>query len=270
MKLTTIAVFNLAGAIHALPYEPRQSGSGDGSYGPGTYKTDSTLPSHTIYLPSKPGNTTLPVFIWGNGGCSADGTSNIQLLQQIASYGYLAIASGGPKQSGSTTAKTMTDSIDWVVSNAGKGAYTNVDSKKIMVAGFSCGGIEAYAQSWDSRVASVGIFSSGLLTNYSAAGTFTKPILYVLGGTSDIAYANGERDFKALPANTPAWKGNLNVGHGGTLNDANGGKFGKAGLNWLEWIFRNDAQAKAYFTSGYTTDGWQVETRALDKLKPLV
>jgi hypothetical protein len=80
----------------------------------------------------------------------------------------------------------------------------------------------------------------------------------------------GERDFKALPANTPSWKGNLNVGHGGTFNDTNGGKYGKAGLNWLEWIFRNDAQAKAYFTSGYTADGWQVETHALDQLKPLV
>jgi dienelactone hydrolase len=84
----------------------------------------------------------------------------------------------------------MTASIDWAVKNAGQGAYANVDATKIMAAGFSCGGVEAMAQSWDSRVKSIGIFSSGLLTNYTAAQTFTKPILYCLGGSSDIAYAN--------------------------------------------------------------------------------
>ncbi|KAI8623537.1 hypothetical protein F5Y19DRAFT_458197 [Xylariaceae sp. FL1651] len=220
-------------------------------------------------MPSNPGNASLPVVVWGNGGCGSDGTSNSALLQQIASYGYLAIASGAPGQQGSTTSKMMTDSIDWAVANAGKGRYAHVDATKIMAAGFSCGGIEAYDQIWDHRVATIGIFSSGLLTNQTAAQYYTKPILYCLGGSSDIAYQNGERDFKNLPANTPSWKGNLNVGHGGTLFDANGGLFGKAGLNWLQWIFRNDTQAKAYLQSGYTADGWKVETHALDKLIPL-
>ena len=141
-------------------------------------------------MPSKAGDTKLPVLVWGNGACSADGRSNQQLLQQIASHGYLAISSGGPGQQGSTTAKMMTDSIDWAVANAGKGAYANVDASKIMAAGFSCGGVEAYAQIWDSRVSTVGIFSSGLLDNQTAATHFNKPILYVLGGQSDIAYAN--------------------------------------------------------------------------------
>lgn len=155
------------------------------------YTTESSLGQHTIYMPSNvPENVTLPVFVWGNGGCGADGTSNAQLLQQIASYGYLAIASGGPGQQGSTTAQMMTDSITWAVSNAGKGTYAKVDASKIMAAGFSCGGVEAYAQIWDSRVATVGIFSSGLLENQTAAKSFNKPILYALGGQGDIAYQN--------------------------------------------------------------------------------
>ncbi len=81
----------------------------------------------------------------------------------------------------------------------------------------------------------------------------------------------GERDFKALPANTPSWKGNLPVGHGGTLFDANGGKFGRAGLAWLEYLFKGNSTAGKYITdNGYQADGWTVETHALDKLKPLV
>jgi len=136
------------------------------------------------------GSTKLPVIVWGNGGCSGDGSSNQKLLEQWASYGYLAIASGAPKGGSSTTAAMMTASIDWAVKNAGQGAYANVDATKIMAAGFSCGGIEAYAQIWDPRVKTIGIFSSGLLTNYTAAKDFHKPILYCLGGSSDVAYQN--------------------------------------------------------------------------------
>ncbi|KAI1810683.1 hypothetical protein GGS20DRAFT_162918 [Poronia punctata] len=269
MKLTAIAFAAVAGVVYAVPVVERQDGGGDGPYGPGTYSTEDSLGEHTIYMPSNAGDASLPVLVWGNGGCGADGASNAALLQQIASYGYLAIASGGPGQQGGTTAQMMTDSIDWVMANAGQGNYANVDSSKIMAAGFSCGGVEAYAQIYDERVATIGIFSSGLLENQTAAQTFDKPILYCLGGTGDIAYENGERDFHALPDGTPSWKGNLNVGHGGTLFDANGGLFGKAGLNWLEWIFRGSEDAASYLNGGYQSDGWEVETHDLDQLQPL-
>jgi hypothetical protein len=141
-------------------------------------------------MPQNAGNTKLPVVVWGNGGCGSDGLANVLLLEQWASYGYLAIASGAPGQQGSTTAKMMTDSITWAINNAGKGKYVNVDATKIMAAGFSCGGVEAYAQIYDSRVSTIGIFSSGLLDNTTAAKTYNKPILYCLGGSGDIAYAN--------------------------------------------------------------------------------
>ena len=160
--------------------------------------------------------------------------------------------------------------IDWGFKNAGKGNYANVDATKIMAAGFSCGGVEAMAQAWDPRVASIGVISSGLLTNYTAASTFRKPTLYVLGGSGDIAYANGERDFKALPASTPSWKGNLPLGHGGDLFSGNGGKFGRAIINWMEYLFKNNTQAaKFVLSNGYSGDGWQVQTHALENLKPL-
>ena len=136
------------------------------------------------------GTTKLPVLVWGNGGCSGDGTSNSKLLLNIASYGYLAIASGEPSGKTSTTAALMTASIDWAVKNAGQGAYANVDATKIMAAGFSCGGVEANAQIWDDRVKTVGIVSSGLLQNTTAAKDFHKPIVYIIGGSGDVAYNN--------------------------------------------------------------------------------
>lgn len=41
------------------------------------------------------------------------------------------VASGAPGGSGSTTAKWMTDSIDWAVNNAGTGAWAKMDGKKV-------------------------------------------------------------------------------------------------------------------------------------------
>lgn len=84
----------------------------------------------------------------------------------------------------------MTESIDFAVKVAGTGRYANVDATKIFASGFSCGGVEAMAQSWDKRVSTIGVISSGLLTNYTAASTFTKPVLYAIGGSGDVAYNN--------------------------------------------------------------------------------
>jgi hypothetical protein len=262
-----------------------QQGSGAGPFAPGTYKTDNSLQGHTIYYPTKStGNAKMPVLVWGNGACSTDGRSNSALLQNIASYGFLAIAEGGPNGGGSSNAGTMKAAIDWVTKIAGTGAYANVDATRIMAAGFSCGGVEAIDNIGDSRVDTIGVISSGLLQNTDAAKSWRKPVLFVLGGNGDIAFANvsciphaqskywlspqGERDYNNMPNGVPTWKGNINVGHGGTLGDANGGRFGKAILNWMLWTMKNDTNAANYFTSGYQADGYQVQSKSLNLLKP--
>jgi len=100
------------------------------------------------------------------------------------------IASGTPKGTGSTTADLMTAAVDWIQAKAGTGSYANINASRIIAAGWSCGGVEAYTQVWNSRVESIGIWSSGLLTNYTMAAQIQKPVFYFLGGSSDIAYQN--------------------------------------------------------------------------------
>ena len=224
----------------------------------------------------------MPVFVWGNGACSDDGTSAQNFLAQIASYGFVAISSGTPGgNGGSTTAEWMNEAVEWVVGGAGG---LNVDSSRIMAAGFSCGGTEAYQMQDNDAVSSIGIFSSGLLSNYEFASKITKPTMYALGGPNDIAYGNvslptvacsidwfykclctntdcyqqGERDYAALPKTLPAWKGNLNrVGHGGTYGEPNGGLFAEAAANWMLWLYNGDAEAGAYFADGAgASAGW--------------
>jgi len=78
----------------------------------------------------------------------------------------------------------------------------------------------------------------------------------------------GERDYTFLPATTPKWKGNLNVGHMGTYSQANGGKFGVAASNWAKWLLRGNTTAATFFTgTGPGTakgDGWNTVSESLD------
>src|SRR5213078_1181172 len=83
------------------------------------------------------GQQKLGVVAWGNGGCSDDGASTRFHLLEIASHGYLVIASGrilsgpgsppreprpaaqpgqpAPIQPPRTTASDLTDVIDWAL-----------------------------------------------------------------------------------------------------------------------------------------------------------
>ena len=88
----------------------------------------------------------------------------------------------------------------------------------------------------------------------------------MIGG--DIAYANGKRDFDAMPARVPVFYGLYpSIGHGGTYNQDNGGPFGVAAVAWLKWQLRNDADAAQFFVGTdcrLCTDAqWQTASRSL-------
>ena len=214
----------------------------------------------------------LPVLVWGNGACSADSLGQAPFLTQLASHGVLVIAQGTPRGGGSTSDAMMRQAIDFISSNAGRGGtqWANVDASRITAAGFSCGGVEAYAQIDDPRVKDVGIWSSGLLGDYDRARGFRKPVFFFMGGPSDIAYGNGERDYSYMPAGVPKWKGNLDVGHGGTYHEYNGGRFGTVGAKWVQWVMRGNATAGEYLTGnngGARSAGWRVVSQDLQNLR---
>lgn len=114
------------------------------------------------------------------------------MMTEIASYGFVVLASGAPNGSGTSTSALMLESLDWIATKAGTtGPYANVDASKVAVAGFSCGGLEAYDVLGDPRIDILGIFHSGFLGNNSQkASAIKKPAFYFLGGETDIAYTN--------------------------------------------------------------------------------
>ncbi|GIF06989.1 hypothetical protein Asi03nite_45270 [Actinoplanes siamensis] len=268
--MAVVAVSVAAGliAFGAAPADAAVGGSGP--Y-PADYETSATLPNHTIYRPQTLPSERLPIFVWGNGGCAANGTGQVNFLREISSHGFLAIASGAPNGSGSTTSQMLTQSIDWAVaenSRQGSKYFGRLDTTKIAVAGWSCGGLEAYAVSADTRVTTTAIFSSGLLNDGDdyQLRRLTKPIAYFIGGPSDIAYPNAIDDWGKLPAGLPAFMGNLNVGHGGTYDQTNGGEFGRVAVLYLKWRLKGDTTAGANFVGadcGLCHSQWQVQQKNL-------
>ncbi|BCS24875.1 uncharacterized protein APUU_41319A [Aspergillus puulaauensis] len=200
------------------------------------------------------------------GVANHDGLKFRNFLSEVTSWGALAIATGaaftdpevyGDSESDASSVATaqdpgaLTDAIDWVFSNAGKGPWQHIDHTRIGVWGQSCGGLEAYsAGAHDDRVSHLGIFNSGQLAandSKAVAGRLTKPVFYILGGPGDVAYPNGEQDYAFLPNATAAWKGSHTLGHSEAFDVPYAGIPGVTGRKILQWILRGDASAKDWF-----------------------
>jgi hypothetical protein len=245
------------------------------------------LPRHVVYRPKELGalgNTKLGVVAWGNGGCSDDGASSRFHLLEIASHGYLVIASGrilsgpgappreprpaapqgqlpqGQLPPPRTQVKDLTDAVDWALAEntrAGSPYFGRIDPGQIAYSGWSCGGVQALQVATDPRVKTLVIHNSGILNNGptnmtgSTVGkevlqTLHTPVIYIEGGPKDIAYENGMDDFKRI-THVPVAMANLPVGHGGTFNEPNGGAAASVAVSWLNWQLRGDTQSAKRF-----------------------
>ena len=151
--------------------------------------------------------------------------------------------------------------------------YGKVNVERVAAMGMSCGGLMSYGASNDPRVATVGIWNSGLFEDERNAKIYAgihSSVIIVTGGESDIAYGNGKRDFEVMPPRVPVFYGvHPAVGHGGTYNQDNGGPFGVVAVAWLKWQLQGDKSAagRGYFVGdncGICKDsGWQAASRAL-------
>ncbi len=74
-----------------------------------------------------------------------------------------------------------------------------------------------------------------------------SPVLYLLGGESDIAYNNGMDDFERIN-HVPVFVANMDVGHGGTYSQPHGGEFARVATAWYKWQLKGDVEAGKMFT----------------------
>ena len=267
--------------------------------GTGAYKAvmkeEPTLPAHTVFAPKdlsafskKKG---LPVLVWGNGACTDSPWEHYKFLNEIASHGYLVIATGyipmeeKPYRGPMSTTEQQIASIDWAIAqNADPQSpyYQKIDVKHICAAGMSCGGLQTLYNCADKRITALMICNSGLFNQqnaHQAVGGMPMPpkekleeihtpIIYILGGETDIAYGNGMDDFHRIK-HVPACAVNYPVGHGGTYRQPHGGEFTVPALAWLDWQLKGDSKAARMFKGNspllLQREGWTLEKNA--KLK---
>jgi hypothetical protein len=214
--------------------------------------SDPGINTGTIYRPTDLGGAEkYPIFVWGEGGCSQDGLSNQAAMGEIASHGYFIVADGTPGSTaanGSGVAAPLLAYITWAIAENEKPCsayYQSLDATKIATDGFSCGGLMSENASGDARLTAVGITSSGL---FSADQTLYKkihtPFKILLGGSGDMAYTNGERDYTSISAlGIPILLLSKDgAGHGGDLFNAKG-DFNAVNLAWLNWQLKGDTGA---------------------------
>ena len=245
--------------------------------GTGAYKAvmkeDEGLKEHTVFVPQDlskfNAKNPLPILVWGNGACANSPFEHMNFLNEIASNGFIVLATGnipmtdewykGPM----SRAEQQIESIDWAFAqNADPKSpyYQKLDVKNICVAGMSCGGLQTLFNCADKRIKTLMICNSGLFNqqnaNQAVGGMpmpeksklkeIHTPIMYMLGGTEDIAYGNGMDDFKRIE-HVPAVAINYPVGHGGTYRQPYGGEFTIPALAWLKWQLKGDKVAAKMF-----------------------
>src|SRR5207249_2840045 len=179
-------------------------------------------------LDAFPKKDTLPVMVWGNGGCAIDSARYSGFLTTIASHGFLVL--GTAAQQGAArrqaTADDLRAAIDWAEkenARTGSPLKGKIATDKVAVMGQSCGGFLSVALGADPRVKTIGVFNSGVqkATPGAPASPFPTsadlpklhgPVLLINGHEPDFMMAQSAATFDMInhvpastaPGTTPA------------------------------------------------------------------
>ncbi len=231
--------------------------------GSGPYKaeavSDPSLPGYVVYRPADypaavKSEGPLPLLVFANGGCNDTSLPHERMLSDLASYGYLIVALGemqdsiNDRQLHKSPNSDMIRAIDWAEkqNSSRKSAYTHgIDMEYVGLAGMSCGGAQVMACCDDERVKTCIMFNSGMGdiemadASRESLAKLHCPVLYLIGGESDIAYGNALLDYERINHVPVAFANHLRIGHGGTYHEPYGGSFSRMARAWLGWQFKD-------------------------------
>ena len=264
----------------------------------GPYQTTSEpafgTPGLMMFRPTNldafPARDTLPVVVWGNGGCAIDTTRWGGFLSTIASHGFVVL--GTAPQEGAArrqaTADDLRSAIDWAsaeTKRAGSPLNGKIHTEQVAVMGQSCGGFLSVALGADPRVDTIGVFNSGVqppqppnpnapanaprFPTTDALKDLHGPVLLINGHERDFLMGASKATYDAL-THVPAFYGARHgAGHTATVFHPGGGEFANVASNWLKWTFKKDAEAAKMFVgddcSLCTNPNWDTESKGFGK-----
>jgi len=256
-----------------------------------TTETIPGQPGLLVYRPRDlanfPSRDTLPVVVWGNGACMADGGNFAGYLSTIASYGFLVVTTAAvPNEpQARVTSAHLIKALDWAqaeASRAGSALAGKIKIDSVAVMGMSCGGNIAIEAARDPRVKTLGVWNSGVwisgemraadgkllvATTKADLERVHSPTLYINGDKLDPAMVNAADDFKRLH-DVPVFFGSRhNAGHSGTYSHSNGGEFANVAVAWLRWQLKANKEASKVFTGPACSlckdPNWTVQRKGL-------
>jgi dienelactone hydrolase len=246
--------FDAAAIATALPLE------GAPLAVPGPYKVEGgpafNSPGHVVYRPVDlapfPAKDTLPLVVWGNGGCAINSTRYAGFLTTIASHGFVVMATAAQQGVTRATADHLRGAIAWAEAENARAESPlkgKVALDRISVMGQSCGGFMALELGADPRVDTIGVFNSG--AQGDVAGTVAKlrgPVLLIAGHDRDFAQVWSDATFEAIN-NLPTFSGaRKGAGHTATVDHPGGGEWANVASNWARWQLKGNKQAGRMFT----------------------
>jgi len=246
---------------------------------PGPYKVESGpafgSPGHVVYRPVDltpfPAKDSLPLMVWGNGGCAINSTRYAGFLTTIASHGFVVMATAAQPGVTRATADHLRAAIAWAEAE-NKRAESPLNGKialdRIAVMGQSCGGFMALELGADPRVDTIGVFNSG--AQGDVAGTVAKlhgPVVLINGHERDFAMAWSDATFEAIK-NLPAFSGaRRGAGHTATVDHPGGGEWANVASSWARWQLKGDKEAGKMFVGKdcalCTNPNWVTKSKGL-------
>jgi dienelactone hydrolase len=258
---------------------------------PGPYKVTSEAangsPGLIVFRPETlnafPKKDTLPLMVWGNGGCAIDTNRYSGFLTTIASHGFLVMGTvpveGAARRQ--ATADDMRAAIDWAEkenARTGSPLEGKIALDKVAVMGQSCGGFLSIVLGADPRVKTIGVFNSGVQkpaagappSPFPTADALPKvhgPVLLINGSDPDFMLATSLATFDMIN-NLPVFYGaRHNAGHTATVFHPGGGEYANVASNWLLWTFKGDKKAGKMFAgkncSLCTNANWDVKSKGI-------
>ena len=225
---------------------------------------EKSLPDFVVYRPLRT-RGKVPVLVFCNGACMDTSIDYENMLSDIASHGYIVVAIGElqmfaqhnkDQQTSSSMVKTALDWISQQAADTASPYYGMIDADKIAAAGHSCGGAQVLANAADSRLKTYIILNAGMgkMTmadaNPQSLKNLHAPILYLVGGTSDVAWKNAQMDYDAIKKNPVVLADNTQSGHGGTYGEPSGGANSRMVRAWLDWQLKDRQENKSLFIDG--------------------